>query len=90
MIPSRKPVPKKTPAHVECSYPVLPVGQNFVLDFGSQRTLHGKWQIVENEEAPFYLCSRVFDNGTVSRRKSADHRRRFFEAEIYLALNKKS
>ena len=81
---------KKTSAKVGCKYPVLPVGQNFTVDFGSQQTLHGTWQVVENDEAPFYLCSRVFENGKVSRRKSADHRRKFFEAEIYLALKEKS
>ncbi|WP_223635700.1 hypothetical protein [Planococcus sp. 4-30] len=78
---------KTTSAKVECKYPVLPVGQNFLVDFGSQQALHGKWQVVENTEAPFYLCSRVFDNGELSRRKSADHRRKFFEAEIYRALD---
>lgn len=76
------------PARAECQYPVLPVGQNFVVDFGRQKALHGKWQIVVNDEAPFYLCQRVFENGTLSRRKSADHRRKFFEREIYLALEK--
>lgn len=81
---------KTASVKVGCKYPVLPVGQNFIMDFGSQQALHGTWQVVENEEAPFYLCSRVFENGKLSRRKSADHRRKFFEAEIYLALNKKS
>lgn len=70
----------------ECKYPVLDVGQKFFVDFGSQLALHGTWQVVENDEAPFYVCQRVFENGTVSRRKSADHRRKFFEGEIYRAL----
>lgn len=73
---------------VQCKYPVLPIGQNFLVDFGGQPSLHGIWQIAENDEAPFYLCKRVFKNGTVSRKRSVDHRRKFFEHEIYLALNK--
>lgn len=85
---SKKMHGKPASIQVECSHPVLPIGQNFVLDFGSKETLHGKWQVVENDEAPFYLCKRVFENGTLSRRKSADHRRKFFEKEIYLALGK--
>lgn len=90
MDPSKKGNDKATSVKVGCKYPVLPVGQNFIVDFGSQQTLHGKWQVVENDEAPFYLCSRVFENGKLSRRRSADHRRKFFEAEIYLALKEKS
>lgn len=87
-------IPKKTsgdkPAKAECKHPVVPVGQNFIVDFGGQPSLHGNWQVAENDEAPFYLCKRVFENGTLSRRKSADHRRIFFESEIYRALGKKS
>lgn len=81
---------KAASAKVECKYPVLSIGQNFIVDFGSQPALHGKWQVVDNAEAPFYLCSRVFESGELSRRKSADHRRKFFEAEIYHALDEKS
>ncbi len=71
-----------------CNFPILPVGQNFLIDFGRQESIYGTWQIVSNEHAPFYMCRRVYKNGEVSRRKSADHRRQFFEAEIYYALNK--
>ncbi|MBT2569635.1 hypothetical protein [Planococcus sp. ISL-110] len=74
----------------ECKYPVLPVGQKFSVDFGGQQSLHGNWQVAENDEAPFYLCKRVFENGTLSRRRSADHRRQFFESEIYRALGEKT
>ncbi|EIM06955.1 hypothetical protein A1A1_08304 [Planococcus antarcticus DSM 14505] len=87
---SKKLTSSKTSAKVECKYPVLPNGQNFVVSFGSQQSLHGNWQVVDNVEAPFYLCSRVFENGILSKRRSADHRRKFFEAEIYLALQKES
>lgn len=72
-----------------CKYPILSIGQNFTIDFGKQRSLYGEWQVVENEKAPFYLCSRILENGQVSKRRSADHRRQFFEAEIYYALTKK-
>ncbi|EGA90606.1 hypothetical protein GPDM_04574 [Planococcus donghaensis MPA1U2] len=72
-----------------CKYPVLSIGQNFTIDYGKQQSLYGKWQVVENEKAPFYLCSRILENGQVSKRRSADHRRQFFEAEIYYALTKK-
>lgn len=81
---------ENTSAKAGCKYPVLPNGQKFFVDFGSQQALHGNWQIIDNEEAPFYFCGRVFDNGTLSKRKSADHRRKFFEAEIYLALKKET
>ncbi|ANU24093.1 hypothetical protein [Planococcus donghaensis] len=72
-----------------CKYPVLSVGQKFTVDYGKQKSLYGKWQVIENDKAPFYLCSRILENGQVSKRRSADHRRQFFEAEIYYALTKK-
>ncbi|MDQ0428682.1 hypothetical protein QOZ98_001508 [Planomicrobium stackebrandtii] len=87
-------MPKKTsvdkPAKAKCKYPLVPVGQNFIVDFGGQPSLHGTWQVAENDEAPFYLCKRVFKNGIVSRKKSADHRRKFFEREIYRALGEQA
>ena len=79
-----------TPAESVCKHPVFPVGQNFVVDFGGQQSLHGTWQVVENDEAPFYLCKRVFKNGTLSKRRSANHRRKFFESEIHRALGEKA
>ncbi|ANU26154.1 hypothetical protein [Planococcus versutus] len=85
--------PKKTSANnqsekIACKYPVYPIGQNFFVDFGSQESIYGNWQVAENDNAPFYMCRRVFESGNVSRRKSADHYRQFFEAEIHYALNK--
>ncbi len=84
---------KKTSANnqsekVACKYPVFPIGQKFTVDFGSQNSIHGNWQVAENDNAPFYMCRRVFESGKVSRRKSADHHRQFFEAEIHYALDK--
>lgn len=86
---SKKTSSNNTSENNACKHPILSIGQNFTIDFGKQQSLYGNWQVVENDKAPFYTCYRVLENGQLSRRRSADNRRQFFEAEIYYAMTKK-
>lgn len=71
---------------IECKHPLLDVGERFTIDFGNQKNTQGPWEIVNNEDVPYYKCNRVLKNGTLSKSKSLDNYRRFHESQIYRAL----